>query len=71
MMGLGGAFIILNPSQKTNIQRDYFLMLQEFTVSGHKKGEVIPGIYDLNPMSHDFNFFTMNGRCFYVKLRPK
>lgn len=64
MMGLGGAFVILSRSRNTNIQRDYFLMLQEFTVSGLKMGEVMPGTYDLDPMSHDFNFFTINGRCF-------
>lgn len=64
MMGLGGAFIILNPSCNSNIDRDYFLMLQEFSVSGLAMGEVMPGIYDLDPMSHDFNFFTVNGRCF-------
>lgn len=64
MMGLGGALIILNRSQNTNIQRDYFLMLQEFRLIGLEMGEIIPGTYDLDPMSHDFNFFTMNGRCF-------
>lgn len=36
----------------------------ERTISGLKMGEVTPGIYDLDPMSHDFNFFTINGRCF-------
>lgn len=75
MMGLGGAFIILDRSSNSNIQRDYFLMLQEFSVSGLTMGKVAPGIYDLDPMSHDFNFFTVNGRCFpfvtplYVKTR--
>lgn len=48
-------------------------MLQEFTVTGLMMGEIPPGTYDLNPMSHDFNFFTINGRCFpYVTpLRVK
>lgn len=66
MLGLGGAFIILDPYEisYSNIQRDYFIMLQEFHVNGLKMGEVKPGIYDIDPMSHDFNFFTMNGRCF-------
>lgn len=64
MMGLGGAFIILSRSRNSAIQRDYFLMLQEFTLLGLKMGEVTPGTYELNPMSHDFNFFTINGRCF-------
>lgn len=39
-------------------------MLQEFAVTELAMGEVKPGVYDLNPMSHDFNFFTVNGRCF-------
>ena len=73
MMGLGGAFIILS-RRNSNIQRDYFLMLQEFTVTGLSMGEITPSIYDLDPMSHDFNFFTINGRCFpYVtplKVKP-
>jgi len=64
MMGLGGAFIILSRNQHTNIQRDYFLMLQEFTVTGLEMGEIKLGTYDLNTMSDDFNFFTINGRCF-------
>ena len=65
MMGLGGAFIILDPFEDlSNIQRDYFIMLQEFHVKGLKEGEVKPGIYDIDPMAHNFNFFTMNGKCF-------
>ena len=64
MMGLGGAFIILNREKTENIQRDYFLMLQEFTLKGLKMGEVAPGEYDIDTMSHDFNFFTINGKCF-------
>lgn len=63
MMGLGGAFIVLD-SKKTSTQQDYFLMLQEFYVRGLRMGEIMPGIFDLDPMSQEFNFFTMNGRCF-------
>lgn len=64
MMGLGGAFIVLGRRHNSNIQRDYFLMLQEFNVKGLIMGEISQGTYDLDPMSHDFNFFTINGRCF-------
>jgi FtsP/CotA-like multicopper oxidase with cupredoxin domain len=65
MMGLGGALIIANPIEyPTLIQRDYFIMLHEFHVKGLQKGEVKPGIYDIDPFSDMFNFFTMNGRCF-------
>lgn len=64
MMGLGGAFLILSRNPNTYIQRDYFLMLQEFAVIGLEMGEIKPGTYNLDPMSHDFNFFTVNGRCY-------
>ena len=65
MMGLGGAFIILDPGQQSQyVHRDYFLMLQEFHVKGLQMGEVNPGVYDIDVMTHDFNFFTINGRCF-------
>jgi len=64
MMGLGGAFIILDGNRQDRITKDYFLMVGEFTVKGLPMGEVTPGIYDLDPVSHDFNFFTINGRCF-------
>lgn len=64
MMGLGGAFIILDPSGDPSIDRDYFIMLQEFKVKGLETGEVKKGIYDIDPHVHNFNFFTMNGRCF-------
>jgi len=65
MMGLGGGFIILDPKEsKEDIQHDYFIMLQEFHVKGLKMGEVKSGVYEIDPMNHDFNFFTMNGRCF-------
>ncbi len=64
MMGMGGAFIILEPDQyNKQIHKDYFLMLQEFHVNGLNMGEIKPGVYDIDPMNDDFNFFTMNGRC--------
>lgn len=63
MMGLGGAFIIADPNE-IKIQRDYFIMLQEFHLKGLKSGEIKPGTYEIDPMSHMLNFFTMNGRCF-------
>lgn len=63
MMGMGGAFIILEPNLTKQIHKDYFLMLQEFHVNGLKMGEIKTGVYDIDPMNDDFNFFTMNGRC--------
>jgi len=64
MMGLGGGFIILDRNRREMLKRDYFLMVGEFTLKGLEMGEVKPGVYDLDTMSHDFNFFTVNGRCF-------
>ncbi|GKU26516.1 multicopper oxidase family protein [Clostridium folliculivorans] len=64
MMGLCGGLIILDPTQKSNIDYDYFIMLQEFHLKGLEMGTIRSGLYDIEPMSHDFNFFTMNGRSF-------
>ncbi|MDK2828349.1 multicopper oxidase family protein [Clostridium beijerinckii] len=65
MMGLGGGLIILNPYDiDDRIQRDYFIMLHEFKLIGLEMKEVKKGTYDINPMAHDFNFFTMNGKCY-------
>jgi FtsP/CotA-like multicopper oxidase with cupredoxin domain len=65
MLGLAGAFIIEHPMEyPLRVQKDYFYMLQEFALKGLKKGEVKPGVYELEPTSDQFNFFTMNGRCF-------
>lgn len=62
MMGLGGAFIITESHQENC--NDYFYMLQEFKIKDLKAGEVKPGSYEIDPHSMEFNFFTMNGRCF-------
>jgi FtsP/CotA-like multicopper oxidase with cupredoxin domain len=64
MMGLGGAFIILDRNQPDEITNDYFLMLGEFALKDIPMGEVKPGEYELDPISHDFNFFTINGHCY-------
>lgn len=63
MMGLEGGLIILNPYGE-NSDRDYFIMLQEFKVEDIPMGTVNHGFYKINPMEHDFNFFTINGKCF-------
>lgn len=63
MMGLAGGFIILDPKGAAD-DRDYFIMLQEFAVKGLPMGVLNPGCYEVNPMSDDLQFFTMNGRCF-------
>jgi len=63
MLGLAGGFLILDP-RNDGINRDYFILLQEFMVKDLPKGTIAPGVYDIDPLSMDFNFFTMNGRCF-------
>jgi len=63
MMGLEGGLIILSPYSEP-IDRDYFIMLQEFKLEDIPSGVVNPGIYKINPMEHNFNFFTINGRCY-------
>ncbi len=62
-MGLVGGLIILNP-EKENIQKDYFIMLSEYSVKTLPMFVVKSGLYDINPFSMDSNFFSMNGRCF-------
>lgn len=63
MAGMEGGFIILDPTE-SHIQRDFFIMLQEFKVKKLPPGYIAPGVYDIDPHAMDFNFFTMNGRCF-------
>lgn len=62
LMGLGGAFIILNPKQE-NIQYDFFIMLGAFSVNIEALS-LAAGTYDTNYLSMDDNFFVMNGRSF-------
>lgn len=65
MMGLEGAFIILNPNSKEeNIQKDFFIMLGQYTLKNIKPFTLEKGSYNINPFSMDGNFFTMNGRCY-------
>jgi manganese oxidase len=63
MMGLEGGLVIQDP-YNDNIDRDYYILLQEFMIEDMPMGTVQPGNYKINPMAHDFNFFTMNGKCF-------
>lgn len=64
MMGLAGGLIILDPNEAEECLFDYFLMLQDFAVKGLPMGEVKPGHFEVEPLSDDLNFFTINGRCF-------
>ncbi|MCE5220536.1 MAG: hypothetical protein LLF98_04505 [Clostridium sp.] len=51
-------------AQKYSIRRYYIIMLKEFKVEELPMGVVKTGKYEIDPHSHDFNFFTMNGRAF-------
>ncbi|GKX29831.1 hypothetical protein SH1V18_23110 [Vallitalea longa] len=62
-MGLKGAFIIKNNTTE-NIQKDYFIMLDEVNLKHLRKFIVKKGIYNINPFTMNSNFFFMNGRCF-------
>lgn len=63
--GLLGGFIVNNPKDnKKKHYRDYLILLQEWAVDKLPWADVNPGTYDLNFIDPNFNFFTMNGRCY-------
>lgn len=78
MMGLGGMFIAV-PRHGLTADREYLLLLQEWSVQtgdGMTKtgmsmpvgrehpSNSSPNVYGIDPMSMDFNYFTMNGKAF-------
>ncbi len=64
MLGLLGGFVILDPNER-NVNKDYLLQMQEWSLVGLEKGEKVePGQYNLNPFAMDFNMFTINGKSF-------
>lgn len=65
-MGLMGSFIIENSKPKSTfkVDRDYSLLLQEWSVKDIPVGTLPKGTFDLDPMNDKFNFFTINGKCF-------
>jgi FtsP/CotA-like multicopper oxidase with cupredoxin domain len=64
MTDLLGGFVILNPN-KTKVNKDYLLLMQEWHLVGLKKGEEVkPDVYKLDPFTNDFNMFTINGKSF-------
>ncbi|MFD1020331.1 multicopper oxidase family protein [Thalassobacillus hwangdonensis] len=62
MMGLGGGFIIKDENDE--VDYDYFLLLQEFAVEDLEHMTLEKGTYKVDAHSHDFNFYTINGKCF-------
>lgn len=62
MKGLMGGFIIQKPNDL--IDRDYFLMLQEFKLVGLELKKVTKGEYDIDVSSKEFNFHLINGKAY-------
>lgn len=59
MMGLAG--MIVSYSSQLVADREYVLMLQEWAVQKEERSE---DLYTIDPMSMDFNYFTVNGKVF-------
>lgn len=65
--GLLGGFIVNNPKDnKKKSYKDYLFLLQEWAVDKLHWGDTSPGIYNLNFKMPEFNFFTMNGKCYPI-----
>lgn len=78
MMGLRGAFIILDPNRQNQyIHRDYFLMLQEFHVNGLKMGEnarirlgnIVHNAHPIHIHGHQFVVSASDGNNIPVQNR--
>lgn len=73
LMGMGGMFIVLPRNQGPTVSRDYVILLQEWSVKmDHggssdmmmEDGGMREKIFDIDPMSMDMNYFTINGKSF-------
>lgn len=63
--GLLGGFIVEDPSKQNLSQhKDYLCLLQEWAVDQLPWGALTKGTYPLNFKKPEFNFFTMNGKCY-------
>ncbi|WP_338138378.1 multicopper oxidase domain-containing protein [Lysinibacillus fusiformis] len=63
--GLLGGFIVEDPSKQNLPQhKDYLCLLQEWAVHQLPWGTLTKGTYPLNFKKPEFNFFTMNGKCY-------
>lgn len=63
--GLLGGFIVEDPTME-NLpnHKDYLCLLQEWAINALPWGDLTKGTYDLTFIKPDFNFFTINGRCY-------
>ena len=66
--GLIGAIIVLPDSSKeVNLQipdQDFILFMQAWELKNLSPGILIPGVYKLDNLNQNPNFFTINGKCF-------
>lgn len=63
--GLLGGFIVNDlKNNKRKKYKDYLIMLQEWAVDKLPWADIDKGIYDLTFKKPEFNFFTMNGKCY-------
>ncbi|WP_431028039.1 multicopper oxidase family protein [Lysinibacillus sp. LZ02] len=63
--GLLGGLIVEDPStQHMPKYKDYLCLLQEWAIGDLPQGDLTKGVYDLTFVKPEFNFFTINGRCY-------
>ncbi len=68
--GLLGGIIVNDPKDnKRKHYKDYLILLQEWAVDKLPWADINPGVYDLTFKMPEFNFFTMNGKC-YPETKP-
>lgn len=63
--GLLGGIIVNDPKDlKKKHYKDYLILLQEWAVDKLPWADIAPGTYNLTFKVPEFNFFTMNGKCY-------
>ena len=68
--GLLGGLIVEDPRmQNRKKYKDYLCLLQEWAIGALPWGDLTKGTYDLTFVKPEFNFFTINGKC-YPDTKP-
>lgn len=68
--GLLGGLIVEDPRmQNRKKYKDYLCLLQEWAIGALPWGNLTKGTYDLTFVKPEFNFFTINGKC-YPDTKP-
>lgn len=69
-VGLLGGLIVEDPRmQNRKKYKDYLCLLQEWAIGALPWGDLTKGTYDLTFVKPEFNFFTINGKC-YPDTKP-